>query len=431
LITAATDLACPDGDAVSPTVTSSATPFGVSHVANLIKLTAGANYELRTYEIVSVSGVTATLDRAVSLIDGARTSGTFYVGGAANMLTDATGSYPSQNITGGNRVWVKGTITTSASTQSFAGTATIAAPSILEGYGTKRGDGYLGRSGSGELITTNFAVFSFTGSQRFSATTTNGIIKNLRITAACDNSAFGISSGTGNVGINISAENSSTGANAVAIGANNTNNSLYNCDAKLTGGSGGYSAIRVDSSLRCVGCRADGGPAAGIVTGGACNLINNVIFDCGTHGIVILTTTSTLSVYGNTVVNSSANGIDVISSSVGFLSFTNNMITDSGGYGIDFNTTTCPASVISNRFRDNVSGNIGFETVLGSLISQDNITTDGAALSDYTAAGSGNFVPVSGSPAVNAGIMDTTIGALQRDQTGGGGGTEKSHTFVQ
>ena len=428
-----TDLACPDGDAVSPTVTSASTPFGASHVGNIIKITSGANYTFANYEIVSVNTgtFTATLDRAVGT-DGAKSSGTFFVGGAASMLTDQTGQYPSLNgITGGNTVWVTGTITTSATTQSFSGTATVAAPSRLEGYKTKRGDGYLGRSGSGTLVTTNFATFSLTGVQRFSASTTNAIIKNIRITGAVDNSVFSIASATNTMAVNISAENTSTGTSAVAIASNNTNNSILNCDATLAGASGGSSAIKADTSIRIVGCRVRGGPAAGITVGGASQLLNNVIFGCAGNGVTVLTTTSTLTVFGNTIVNCGGNGVDVLANSTGMLSFVNNMITDCTGFGIDLNTTTVPASIIANRLRDNVAGNIGLQSPFGNLVTYDNITTDGAAFSDYTNAGAFDFVPVAASPAVNAGLMDITIGALQRDQTGVGGSVEKSHTFVQ
>lgn len=433
-----TDLACADGDATSPTVTSASAPFGTSHVGNLIKINSGASYTIGNYEIVSVNAgtFTATLDRAVALVDGPRTSGTFYVGGAASMLTDAVNAFPSTNgITGGNTVWVTGTVTTTATTQSFGGTATVAAPSRLEGYKTKRGDGYLGRSGSGALITTNFAVFTFTGSQRFSASTANGIVKNLRLTGACDNSVFSIASGTGNVAANISVENSSTGASAMGIESRNTNNSVINCDATLTGASGGSAnaaAIRADTSLRVVGCRAKGGPGNGIIAGGASQILNNVIFSCVRDGLSILTTTSTLSAYGNTIVNCGGNGVDVATSSTGHISFVNNMITDCAGAGIDLNATTAPVSIFANRFRGNVGGAYIFQSPFGNLLTYDNITTTGAAFSDYTDAVTFNFVPATGTPALNAGLMDITIGALQRDQTGSGGTpVEHSHTFVQ
>ncbi len=80
----ATDLACADGDVAGAVVTSAAKPFGVNHAGNFIHVTAGAGYTASWYEIVSVSGVSATLDRAVGA-DGALANGTFYLGGAISL----------------------------------------------------------------------------------------------------------------------------------------------------------------------------------------------------------------------------------------------------------------------------------------------------------------------------------------------------------
>lgn len=134
-----TDLACADGDAASPTCTSAAKPFGVNHVGNLMKITAGTGYTVSWYEVVSVSGVTATMDRAVGT-DGAKASGTFYLGGAISLQAASDQTFFNRGVAG-NTVWVKntGTYTLGAAiTTTVSGTQS--APFTIRGYNSIRGD---------------------------------------------------------------------------------------------------------------------------------------------------------------------------------------------------------------------------------------------------------------------------------------------------
>lgn len=139
-----TDLACPDGDAASPTVTSVGSPFGVNHTGNIIHITAGTGYTAGWYEIVSVSIVTATLDRAIGT-DGAKTNGTFYVGGAMSMNSTLDDDFfeaasIGASSGGGVRIFIKSGTYTLGESVSTAGTGTATVPVVTEGYLTKRGD---------------------------------------------------------------------------------------------------------------------------------------------------------------------------------------------------------------------------------------------------------------------------------------------------
>ncbi len=164
----ATDLACADGDAAAPTVTSAAKPFGLNHVGNFIHITAGAAYTvLSWFEIVSVSGVTATLDRAVST-DGAKADGTFYLGGAIS-LAGANDDAVFEVQEPGNISFFKNGTYTLGATVTIAKAGTIL-PIEYRGYATLRGDNPTGSTRpiiATDSISTgtakNFYYMQFTG----------------------------------------------------------------------------------------------------------------------------------------------------------------------------------------------------------------------------------------------------------------------------
>ncbi len=130
-----TDLACADGDAASPEITSATHNFVAADVGNTVHITAGTGWTVGWYEIVSVSANAATMDRAVGT-DGAKTNGTWYLGGAfkiggaldADFFTATTGKVV------GNTVHIEyGTYTLS---ESIA----VGAQINIIGYSSTRGD---------------------------------------------------------------------------------------------------------------------------------------------------------------------------------------------------------------------------------------------------------------------------------------------------
>ncbi len=134
-----TDLACPDGDAAAPTVTSAGSPFGVRLVGNIIHITAGVGYTAGWYEIVSVSGTTATLDRAIGT-NGAKSNGTFYVGGGMSMNSTLDQDFLAAAIPS-NIYFVVGAITQGeAISLPFTADGTDLLSIKVRGYTTVRGD---------------------------------------------------------------------------------------------------------------------------------------------------------------------------------------------------------------------------------------------------------------------------------------------------
>ena len=140
-----TNLASSNGTTNPCAVTSSGLTFGVNHVGNLIHITAGSNWTQGWYEIISVSGGAATLDRACGAA-ASLSSGTFAVGGAISLgsatanQTD-TNFFSGTHVAGGQRFFVKGNATfTLSSSGVTVGNGSSQLPIIIEGYATTRGD---------------------------------------------------------------------------------------------------------------------------------------------------------------------------------------------------------------------------------------------------------------------------------------------------
>jgi len=139
---AITNLASTNGTTNPSVVTSATVTFGVNTVGNIIHVTAGTNWTAGWYEIVSVSGGAATLDRAVGT-SATLSSGTFYVGGAIALFDQANGNFTAVPVSG-NRVFIKAGTYTTASTVNLTTNSNLLTPIAVEGYQTLRGDAPIG-----------------------------------------------------------------------------------------------------------------------------------------------------------------------------------------------------------------------------------------------------------------------------------------------
>jgi hypothetical protein len=122
--------------------TSAGNPVGKNFVGNHVRVTSGTGFTVGTYEIVSTTGTTATCDR--SLGTAASTGGVGNLGGA---LASPGMAYSLK--VAGTDIFVKaGTYTLTSTTANVSGGrlndttggASMANPSILEGYNAVRGD---------------------------------------------------------------------------------------------------------------------------------------------------------------------------------------------------------------------------------------------------------------------------------------------------
>lgn len=117
------------------TITSAAFPFGKNQVGNLIRITSGTTWTLQVLEIVSVTTVTATVDKTVG--------GTGLTGGNGGQGGAFKGpQVPNTIAVAGNTIWIaSGAYTISSTTSNVTlGRITAVANTLIEGYGSLRGD---------------------------------------------------------------------------------------------------------------------------------------------------------------------------------------------------------------------------------------------------------------------------------------------------
>lgn len=139
----ATDLASSNATGATPNVTSASHTFTADDRGNLIHITAGTNWLPGWYEIVSISGGGAVLDRACGSAASV-SSGTYYVGGALSFGSTLDDDFFDSFVTanGGVTIWIKlGSYTLGESVTMPAGSGgTAAKMNRWIGYKTTRGD---------------------------------------------------------------------------------------------------------------------------------------------------------------------------------------------------------------------------------------------------------------------------------------------------
>lgn len=161
-------------------LTSSANPFTSAEVGNTIRISSGTGFTTGLYEVVSVSGSVATMDRSVGTASS--TGGNGKLGGAlATPIPAATA------MVSGNTVWIRSGTYTLTAPAALTGTVTVGS---FIGYGSTHGDG-----GTAPTITTatnSVELFQLWGSSIV-------LFDNLTLTTTAATPSNGIS--TGNHGV--------------------------------------------------------------------------------------------------------------------------------------------------------------------------------------------------------------------------------------
>lgn len=123
--------------ATNTQVTSAGNPFTSAHAGNVIQVPSGiTNFTAGFYRIVSVSGNTATLDRAIGTANSTQASGSIKLGGAFATVQKGLQQCTEFNIT----VYVKAATYVITSAIAPASTGATNALGILIGYTSTRGD---------------------------------------------------------------------------------------------------------------------------------------------------------------------------------------------------------------------------------------------------------------------------------------------------
>lgn len=323
-----TDLACADGDVAGAVVTSAGTPFSNRYIGNLMKVTAGVGYTVDWYEIVSVSGSSATLDKAVGT-DGSKTNGTFYVGGSLS-LGHTTDDAVFEKGIAGNHWWMKaGTYALGGTVDIATGVGTRADHIVVQGFSTVRGE---------TLAVASYPVINC-GATVFST----GSFWKLRYLSF---------TGTGNpycVNLGAFAKMSyckvrNTGGGLVAIYTSG-GSAIYNCDIASTTGT----AVKASSYVALVGNYIHDSTTGILMDSGlSISVIGNIVAGCSTCAIDFTGTNDNGSdVYGNTLYGAETPagiGFRVIATTYR-VAFVNNII-----YG--FTTGMSCASAVTVHYID-------------------------------------------------------------------------------
>ncbi len=400
-----TDLASADGDAIPCVITSASHNFDADDHGNIIHITAGTGWTVGWYEIVSTSGNAATLDRACGT-DGAKTNGTWYLGGAMSLNSTLDSEFFAQLIAG-NTVYIKYNASAIAmgETMSVSSHGTALLPINIVGYNTTRTLTNVDAS----RPTINIAANGWTGGNYwryknliFTMTMTDGMtlgsygnMENCKATnssGTADRTALNGSSGF----IILNSEVASTNGIAVKLGGG----------AKLIGS-------YVHDSKNCVNLLS----TYGVVWG-------NIISGCTTAGITITATYDYQFIAYNTLngnaVTPAGTGIITTDSEVNFI-FGN--IIANWATGINWNADTKINYLDYNNFYNNTTAH------------RTNITTTGPNNLDdtdpsFTNVGAGDFsvgtsMKAKGLPGVFPGELSTgylDLGAVQRIEPAAGGG---------
>ena len=310
-------------------------------------------------------------------------------------------------------------------TDSWANGGSATSPVVIRGCDSSGNPAYAGRTnGNGALITTNFASLTYTTGRLI--LTAWVILEGITVTTSTSNAAVAV--GTDGVILRCSVTNSSTNAAAVGIGAASVSRSVvFDNDVFLTGASGGNTGINTNVGtavkVRYNRVKVTSATATGISLYTTASAIGNTVYGCGGIGIYIASSAWSGSCENNTTVGCTGDGISVITGLTGLGYIAGNMSTDNTGDGIDMGSTSSPVFAAHNRTRDNASGyaNAGD---WATATKYGDVTTDtGGASTDYVDAGSNDYRLIAASPATSAGIPAyASIGASQRNQTGGGSG---------
>lgn len=251
------------------TLTSATNPFTKAMVGNLIHITAGTA-TAGWYEIVSVSGATATIDRSATTTGSGNTGS---VGGALSLGSsdDAVFELAVSSATAAMRFFIKGNATyTMGGTVSIAAAGNSFCHCTIEGYASNRGDRPTGSARPLFACAANgFTVGNYWDVISLQCTITT---------------AAGFTGGTGGFFISCKCINQSTTAGRRAFYSGGFLTSFIKCEAISYRGI----AIAADTKpVRVIGCYAhDSVTGIQIGSGSAqSSVINCIIGNCKTSAL--------------------------------------------------------------------------------------------------------------------------------------------------
>jgi Right handed beta helix region len=357
------------------------------------------------------------------------TTGSGTYAGSTSSSTPMSLATAFTSAVAGDRINIQsGTYTLSASYTLAAGTATN--PIVFRGYNSTLGDlDTISRtSGNGALVTTNHPVldWSATSGVRLNGGVFN-ICQNLDARVNFDGNGFILSNDSAiyNCKVSNSAGSASTSV-ALYLGQRAI---AYGCDVNNSGTSPRSAIGTTDSQgFIAIGCRATCNGGSGFyasTTTGTGVIAFCTIYGCKLHGIQIAA--GPWCIFNNTITKPSGaatgDGINIAANTFRN-AIVNNHITDMAAYGINTVTTANATFVAYNRTRGNTSGAVNLSGTTNWLLASilNHVTSGSGTSSDYVDYTNNDFNLISTAPGKAAGQpLYLDLGALQRQETGGGG----------
>lgn len=321
----------------------------------------------------------------------------------------------------GDRVNIKAGTYTRTGWDTVTVDGTAASPIIWRGYNSTIGDlDTQGHDANGSLNVTNFPVIAYGDTYAMNVSGHNyGILQNIKITG--NRAGFLTNPAATTVFFRCYVENTSTNSSATAI-TTAIGNTIIDCDAKLSGGSGGSAAISAGGNAIILYSRVLGSSNHGILcSNSGTYVIGCSIDDVAGDGIAF---TSTMTSHlppvciGNTIYSCGGDGISVANAAYTTRSLiaVNNIIAESASYGIDSGYSGSGNLMLVslfNRFIANTSGTTNGFADWAAGLAIGNVST-GTVADELTDAAGGDFRLKSAALAINAALPTGDIGALQR-----------------
>lgn len=408
--------------ATATQLTSSANPFTSAHVGNIINITSGTGFTLGRFQVASVSGVIATMDRAVGTASS--TGGNGNLGGSLATIQAANTASVA-----GNSIYIK------SGTYTLTSTMAVAQITVnFIGYQTTHGD-----NGTKPLITTA------TNSTNLMSTSSNAGIQtwqNLSFSNTATTRAAGLIQLTAHGttqrwvvlgclfdGFTIGIDSNDSGSTFDVSNILITATEVKNCSSAGISTNTGILTMAGCYVHDCSGVLVNVNAAASAFAAYLCIFAN-----CSGTPALNINPPSVIAV-GCTFSNNSGIALSPSTSGVFFL-ICNNLF-DTNGHGISFtasgvNTISSAQASGNNAFRSspnsNWNGSPGDVTLTASPFTN-------SAAGDYSlnsTAGGGAACKGAGLPGVfpgGASTGHTDIGAVQ-SASGGGGSTGGSFTFL-
>lgn len=229
------DLASTNGTTNPAVVSSASHSFVAADVGNIMHITAGTSWTAGFYQIVSVAGGNATLDKACGSA-ATLSAGTYFVGGALSLGSATSDTTWAAAIAAGNTVWVKsGTISIGSTVTLGSGSSGV--PCTLSGYNATRGDN---PTGANRPIINCGTTFQFVAGSLMN-------VSNLIFTGS---NATVFTTGASSIISNVKAICTSTTAGRVAMNASGLGGNILNCEAISYRGI----ACKIGNQGNVVGC---------------------------------------------------------------------------------------------------------------------------------------------------------------------------------